>query len=345
MAYFELSSDITIGNFRFSGVHDVHIKRSIHSLADTATIKIPSIGTLSKKGKAFPVVVTTGNEFNDGDAVTIKLGYNGDLQTEFKGFVKRRDLDMPLEVTCEGYSWLLRRSTIKQFVNKMAVKDILALATSDTGPHKINVQCAIDLTLEKIPTMDRSAFDLIGDISSYTDGCVNCFFIQPDTLWCGLIYTPYANNDDAIGAGKVSYRLGYNVVKDNSLKVRDAENDPVSVRYNTRQANGEKVSQTSDAYSDSVRTHSKILNQVKDAGALKQLANEKAYKLNYTGYEGSIKAFLQPYAGPGYIAYITDDRYPERNGSYVVESVEVHFGVNGARRLVELGPRLSSKEN
>ena len=102
---------------------------------------------------------------------------------------------------------------------------------------------------------------------------------------------------------------------------------------------------TSDAFKIFVRTHKKILNHIADAIVLKQLANETAYRQNYSGYEGSINTFLQPYATPGYTAYITDDRYPERNGTYIIEDMEVHFGRAGARRIIGIGSQIGFANN
>ena len=62
--------------------------------------------------------------------------------------------------------------------------------------------------------------------------------------------------------------------------------------------------------------------------------------MNYTGYEGTINTFLDPYAAPGYKVYITDSRYPERNGTYIIENVATRFGVTGARRTIEIGPQI-----
>jgi hypothetical protein len=335
---FVLSSDVTIGNFRFSGVNEVEIKRSLHSIADTAIIKIPSIARIIKNGKTTGGSIITGKQFSDGDPVTIKLGYNGNLQTEFSGFVKRRNLDMPLEVTCEGYSWLLRRNNISQFWPSVTIKDLLKAAVSGIdGGYAINVICDVDFELSNVGINNGSGFDIVNDISKFTDGSLSCFFIQPDTLWCGLVNSPYANGNDVFNAGIVNYRLGYNVVKDNNLKERLTEDDPVEVTYSKRLSNGDKILQTSDVIKTVARAHSKIRNHINDASTLKQLANEKAYQLNYSGYEGSISAFLQPFATPGCQAYITDDRYPERNGTYIIEGTEVHFGINGARRIVEIG--------
>jgi len=337
---FVLSSDITIGKFRFSGVNELVIKRSLHSIADIAVIKIPSLGKIIKNNKVEQGTIVTGKQISDGDPVTIKLGYNGLLQTEFSGFVKRRNLNMPLEIECEGYSWLLRRNNVNIFEKTISVKDLLLKAVSGIpGDYKINVECPVDLTLENVFIRNTPGFEVINSISKYTDGCLTCFFIRPDTLWCGFVYTPCANGADVFNIGKADYRLGYNVIKSNTLKERQTENDQVKVTYSARLSNGNKISQTSDVFKDFLRSHSKVLNSIKDETGLKQLANEKAYRSNYAGYDGSINAFLQPFAAPGWLASIADDRYPERNGTFIVEGTEVHFGINGGRRIVEPGPQ------
>ena len=114
---FVLESDITIGQFRFSGVNDVRISKSIHGIVDSALIKIPSIARVVKGGNTNPNPVITGKQFNNGDPVVIKLGYNGVLHTEFVGFVKRRNLNMPLEATQKPHSlqWYVTMAKAFQF--------------------------------------------------------------------------------------------------------------------------------------------------------------------------------------------------------------------------------------
>ena len=337
---FILNSDITIGKFRFSGVNDVRIERSLHNVTDTAIIRIPSIARIVKNGNRAPGNVITADQFKEGDPVSIDLGYNGELRMEFKGFVKRKSLGMPLDVICEGYSWLLRRNIVNISKTAVAIKDLLHLAVAGIDSrYPIRVKCTIDMVLNNVQ-VNGTGLDVIDAIAKYTDGTVHCFFSQPDELWCGLIYTPYANGNDALSAGEVKYKLGYNVLKANTLKQRTIRDDKVEVKYSKRLSSGTQLSQSSDAFREFARTHSRVLNQLKDAAALKTLANEKAYKMNYTGYEGTINTFLDPYAAPGYKVYITDSRYPERNGTYIIENVATRFGVTGARRTIEIGPQI-----
>jgi hypothetical protein len=338
---FILTSDITIGNFRFSGVHDIQIQSSIYSIVSTAIIKIPSISKITVKDKANPDLVITGNQFKEGDPVTIKLGYNNELKTEFTGFVKSRNLNMPLEIECEGYSWLLRRNNISGFWNTIALKKLLEEAVSGLNAgYKINVRCDIDITLNNLTINKISGFDLIEDIAKYTDNALAIFFIQPDTLWCGNRFTPLANGTDVFNLGTFDYRLGYNAMDENQLTQRNPGTDLVQVIYSKRLPDGSKVSENSDVYNHSSYIRSKVLNHMSDSGQLKQLANERAYQMNYLGYEGTITAFLQPFASPGCLANIADARYPGINGRYVIESTQVNYGINGARRIIEIGPKV-----
>ncbi len=351
MGLFVLNSDITIGEFRFSGVNEVIIKRSMHSISDTALIKIPSIARIIRNGKAEPENVLTGSLFNEGDKVTIKLGYNEELQTEFKGFVKRRNLDMPLEVECEGYGWLMKRNRVQGFYPGCTLKDLLDKAVSSLdGGEVIHVVCPDEINFSKVSLETNSGVDVLNKISKYTDGGLSCFFITPDTLWCGRVLTEYAKGIDPFnglaGTSEINIRPGFNALSDTSLLVYSKELNPVLVIYSKKLSNGTRLTQTSNVVKGYVRVRNKLLNQIKDAHSLKILANEKSLKESYTGYEGYITGFLQPFVQPGNSVTISDNQFPERNGTYLVESTEVHFGIKGARRKVELGPKFGfAKDN
>jgi len=338
---FVLGSDITIGSFRFSGVHEAKIKRSVHSYVDTASIQIPSIGSIKyKTNSSNPKIEVLGTKFKDGDKITINLGYDGKMQQEFRGFVKKRDLNMPLTIECEGYSYQLARNSISGNWSSISVKDFLSKAITGTD---ITLQCTVDMQVRNVKANKNTGAQIIDYIHKLTDGTLGIFFIQPDVLWCGLLYTPYIQGTDPLSMGSVQYRLGYNCIKDNALKEKTITDNPIIHQYGKRLVNGTQLVAQSDPYKGELvkLTQKKILNHIDGQALLKKLAQEKAYRANYEGYEGHITAFLQPYCLPGYKAYITDNRYPERNGTYLVETVEVIFGQNGARRTIEIGPKLS----
>lgn len=354
---FALKSEITIGNFRFSGVNEVRINGSLHSIVETAIIKIPSIAKIIKDGKVLMDKSVTGTQFNDGDPVVIKLGYSNsgntnsgnDLQTEFTGFVKRRNLDLPLEVECEGYNYLLKRNTVSNFWKSIGITEFLkeAVANIDSR-YKVDVKCDLDFVFKNIDANNITGFEMINNLSKCTDGTLSCFFKEPGVLWCGQVYTHYSKGNDVLGARQntsLKYRLGYNAIKDNGLKHKLATNDPVEVRYSKRLQTGDIVFGNSNMFGNTTRTHCRVLNHIDDSSVLKSMANEKAAQFNYVGYEGYLTGFLQPFVKVGDSVYIEDERYSEQKGVYLVEGTEVVFGVNGARRILEVGPKLGSIDN
>lgn len=344
---FILNSDITIGTFQFRGVNEVRVIRSLHSYADTAYIKVPSICKIIKGKRSSPVILTTASQFKERDAVTITLGYNGDMVTVFKGFVKRKGLGMPLEVECEGYVQKLRLDidVSKNYATTKASELLNLLKTDKDGKSTgINIVVKDDLPFINVSIPHRNGVEICDAVKRFSERTLNIFFINPNTLWCGLTYTPYSRGEDPFGLGTVDFKLGYNVIKDNSLKERVTDGERVEIIFGGTLASGVKVKGASDDKT-AKRKQKSVLNHVGELDAMRKMAREKQYTTNYAGYEGSINSFLQPYCAPGWVANIEDARYPERNGKYMIESTEITFGQRGARIKVEIGPLLGFKPN
>ena len=356
MAFFLLRSDITIGDFRFGRVNAVRVKRSIHSYADTAIIRIPSVCRIIRGKRSSPEILTTAKQFRDGDPVTINLGYNDTseltgvatpiipggenkgLCTVFQGYVRRRDMNMPLEVECEGYVRQMRLQVNENnFYDKVNASDLLKLITKACPDISLIVDQ--DIPLLNLTLNEANGADICDKIKELSQGVLSIFFIDPKTLWCGLTYTPYVKNTDPFDLGQVNYRLGWNVVKDNGLKERTTEGEPVQVIINGQLATGQKITTASQTKSQGRKVKT-MVNNIGDVPTLQLLANEKQYQMNYAGYEGSINSFLRPYCAPGWKANIIDDRYPERTGVYMIESTDITFGQTGARIKVEIGPKI-----
>lgn len=339
---FVLNSEVTIGKLKFSGVNNVVIKRSVFSMVDSAKVIVPSIAKILRNGKADSSRVVTGTQIKEGDEIEIKLGYNGDLKTEFRGFVKRVNINMPLEIECEGFSWLLRRKEVDIFETSITLKDLLNTITGSLeSPYKIVVECNAEIRLSNVQLSNINALQALEKIAEYTDDAVSCFFIQPGTLWCGTLYSLYAKGEGISEASLVKYRPGYNAPKENTLNLRNIDDNSAEVTYSKKNSAGSVLMATAATSKKPKRIHKKLLNNIADATSLKELANEQAYRMSYTGYEGRLTGFLQPYCAPADNAYITDPRYPERDGTYLVETTEVIFGIKGARRIVEVGPKVS----
>lgn len=314
-----LTANIDVGAYTFSTVNEVVIEKSIDVLGSTASIKVPVSARLQGE-RVKTTAVDAAKQFNPGDYVTIRLGYDGDNREEFFGFVKRVNFTTPVEIECEDWTYMLRKRQYKKSWKKTTLKEVLNYLVSGTG---VDLNANIpDIEFENFQ-IDANGADALQKIKD--EYGLTIYFFEGE-LYAGLAY--------AIRRGDVKYRLRYNVIKDDDLKYRRAEDVQISVSAVSIKKDNTKIEATVGDPSGEKRTL--YFYDVKDVKQLETLAKEKLDRYKYDGYEGKITAFLQPYADIAYIAQIEDANYPERSGSYYVESVKVEYGQSGARRTVGL---------
>jgi hypothetical protein len=334
-----LESEITIGDYRFSGAHEVTIKRSIHSLSELATIKIPAMARVWQNGRAEAELVVAANQFAEGDAVTIRLGYGGELRTEFIGFVKQIMPGTPMTVACEGYGWLLRRNAPGPVGGITELKKLMQLAVSGLEHgYRIHVQCDVDMHIVGVRTEGKCGQEVIEAIRKATDNNITCFFVEPDVLWCGLLHECLANGQ-LPAAGSSTYKMGANMLHEHKLAVHK-RSGRTTIKYAKLKNKAEGYIHGSAGVATAGKTPVVVLQQVGSSKELTRLAQEKIAAGNYEGYQGQFTAFLEPYVQPGMVITLIDDQKIIIAGDYAVEDVVVQFGKDGARRLVTPGRKI-----
>ncbi|TAN18833.1 MAG: hypothetical protein EPN37_04535 [Chitinophagaceae bacterium] len=331
---FRLCSYITIGNVSMNSVHEVRVNRSIHSYIDTAKIKIPASAYLKYSSPLPPTQsiqrpdgrYSTAYLFQRGDQVQIQLGYDNELKTEFTGFINRINFTTPLEIECEGYSWLLRQKTINVSWKSITLKGILQYLIQGT-PITLS-QNIPEISLNNIFFRGTTADNVLGWIK---DKLLMTIFFNGSELYAGLEFTQYK--------GTEKYKLGWNVIKDDNLKYHIATDTKIKIKAISISGNGSKIE--AEVGDSTGVTHSVYFYNEKSLAQLKADAQKKLQHFKYDGYEGKITAFLQPYLEHGYKVILDDPQYAERSGSYLIEGVEVSFGTSGARRTCEIGIKVS----
>lgn len=329
---FWLTSVVQIGSYQLrGGVNNVSGKRSTKEIIDTAIIKIPGIGRITGKDTLPTTSIETSKLFQEGDKVNIMLGYNNDNRQEFKGFVRRVTPSIPVTIECEGYAWLLRRKRVLKSWKSVKLKEFLKELVADT---EITLSPFIpDLTLKNLTINHANALKSLEYVRDQLHLTV-CF--QFDVLYVGL--------QQGIPGSRVKFRLGWNTIRDDKLKYRLASDTKVLVRLVT--GKGKKAKRTLIEIGD--KDGSLIERQIPnidEAGDLNKIANDILIQAKYTGFEGDITAFLQPYCQPFDVAVIIDRMYNERGGNYFVEGIEFDFGMSGAKRKVHIGRSLSGASN
>lgn len=326
-----MTANVTIGNFKPIKPSSLKWRRSIDNYSDSALIVIPAICRLKSKGQPYQYV-ETAQQFTEGMKVQIDAGYDGNNITRFKGFVKRINFTIPLEIECEGYSYQLRKKLdiSKSWPAGTKLKDILAFLVGGTD---IKLSDAIpDITVESAVTLSHAngtqALDMIKEKMLQT------IYFTDDILYVGLRETK--------PIGDVKFQLGWNVVKDNGLKFNtDREFSDVKIVLRSRNKDGTFRA----AIHDSKFTATKVKQirvQLTQDYMDKMAADYKKTLVN-VGYEGMITAFLIPYSEPGMSASLKSKRYPERNGSYFIEAVDGEFSPHaGGRQHIKIGNLLSN---
>lgn len=303
---------------------------------------MPASAHLVCENKAEFGTVQTAKQFVEGDKVIVNLGYNGKLKNEFVGFVARINVTTPVEVECEGYSYQLRKKTpAPKTFKKAELKEVLKYII--TGTDIVLDADIPGCVLEKIVINGHNGVEVLELIKKALGDLVFMHF-HNNVLYAGLTFLNPQQT--------VKYQLGWNVIKDNNLKQRQATNDKITIVYKGKKKDGtnveavikskgqSKVITTSASAGTDGETKTFVTHSVTDEATLKQLAEAKLKKLSYDGYEGKITAFLQPFCQHGWKATLTDKSFPERSGDYLITSVEVTYGMSGARRTVELGEKI-----
>jgi len=322
---FKMTADIIIGPFKSLKPSAIKWSKSVDNFSDSCTIKLPAISMLKKEGDTYERV-QTGLQFKEGMKVEVFAGYDGENDRQFKGFIRRLNFTIPLEVECEGYSYQLRKKLdFSKAYQATTVKKILQDLVEGTD---IKLSDSIPL----IP-IDKATFQNVSGVQLLEwlkEKCLLTVYFNEDILYCGMQQLDVKQTK--------KFRLGWNVIKDNELKFNDRkEFADVRIQIDTRKKDGTKEKGFVGKKDGMVKKFKSI---IKDKSILEKIAAEKRNEIVNRGYEGSITAFLKPYVLPGMAVDIDDTKYPERKGKYFVSGVDGEFSTSGGRQKIKIGNSL-----
>lgn len=327
---FNLTSEITIGAHEKVKPAKVVWKTDINSFTDTCTIELPRIIYL-KTVKTATEDKQQANQrkeytIKEKDRITIFLGYDGRNEKRFDGFVKRVNMAIPVKVECEGYSYLLYDVLFNKTYSSVTVKELLTDLCTGTEIVLSNEMPLIPLT--NVRFKNATGIQVLEWLKKE---CKLAVYFNFNELYVGTLFGKIQST--------VKFHLGWNTVKEDHFKLRFVDKN-IRVVINEKNDKGEvkRTKANVERYSDEKTI--KIKAGI-PADLLKQIVERLQKTSNYTGYEGTITAFLEPVANKGMVAEITDKQYPERSGRYFIESVSGEFGISGGRQTIGLGYLMS----
>ena len=324
MTYF-MKYNITIGEYRVNTLKSVSVKKSVEQLSDTAIITLP--GTLLNH----PLEVN--DKIKTGDPVRIELGYDGDMNEEFTGYVKRiktDDTEITIECEDELYLWDVsvkddsypRRPN----TNPVALKTILQdLAKQVDG--KYSIECDYEFSYSKFTIQAATALDVLRKIQDETKA--NIYF-EGTTLH---IHPLYGNGS---WSGKtVKYDFAVNVISAN-LQYKKASDQKLKVEVSCRGTDGQTISKT---YGEGSKVIKRTVNTT-NPSALDAAARNEYNLWCYDGYEGDLTGWLIPFCQPTDKVEISDKSKQYKNGTYYLIATDVTFSESGGRRKVTIGRKI-----
>lgn len=321
---YQLNWDINFknaeGNWGLGILAECEIEKSTKNLADFATIVLPE-ADMNK-------VLNVQKVIKRSDEVTIKLGYDDNLVTEFRGYIK--DIvtnDGSLKILCEDAIFLFRVGIKDKRFKPATVKQI-AQYVVDQIDSSYTVNCDYDIPYDSFTIYQATGYDVLAKLQEETSADIY-FDMSTKTLHIHPAYTRKA--------GETDYSMQHNI-ESSSLEFKSAEDRKVEVTVESVGLDGKTINYTTGSTGGE-----KITKKVgrMSSQAIKIIA-ETEYKNKMTpGYEGSFDGWLIPYVEPSFTIGIYDDDYPYKDGRYYCESVKTTFSSSGGQRTITPGLKLS----
>lgn len=309
MLYLNMNSKATIGNIQLSNITSFEITQTVQELSSTAKLVVPK--AYGKIGQQ-PILEL----LKVGDLIKIDLGYNGNYNGEFEGFVSEIESDAPLIINCDDKMWPYKQNNWVENYSKANLKQVLQELFSG-----LKIDCP-DVNLGKFQIDNASSYKVIQDLQS-DHGLYSR--IQGNTLKVGLAY-------DFADTSQIHVYDIRKDVKTNDLKYKRKEDMQVRFKAVANLPNGKKKTVT--VGSKHPNASERTLNFAGDFSEkeLKEKAEAVLSKAVFDGYTGSITGYGTPLTKAGDCLKIIDEQNPEREGTYMIETVEVTYNDNGFSR-------------
>lgn len=312
---------ITIGKYELKMMESVEITHSVDQLSDTAEIVLPSA--------TFNRPFAINDKIKRGDAVTIQLGYDDNLVTEFEGFLSEPPItdNGGLVLKCEDNLFLLRKRIKNEVLVGCSVKKLLTHVLAEIGGFSLN--CSYDFNYDKFTIINATAYAVLKKVQEETKANI---YLKGKTLHMHPQYVEIH--------GKVKYDFAVNI-ETADLKYRDAVDRPYFVTVESKTRGGKTVkAEAGTTGGDSMHIN---VNGVTDKASLQKLADEAIKTKSYTGYEGTYTSWLVPYVEAGFQVRLHDVDYEYKTGWYYGIEVKTKLSQDGGVRTIKIGKKLSDE--
>ena len=263
---------------------------------------------------------------------------------EFAGWVRNINPQVPMEIECEDEMYILKRHEVAPKVFKGGkVSDVVKYIVQDivvqghAGHYVLDVLDSALGGAFAITRDENTAAKVLAKIEEVYGLKSNFRFkeVEGQVQNILMVGTQYMSTQ---GGAAVRYVLNRNVIT-NSLSYTRASDKQIRVRVSSRQADGKAITAKfrGDNEGDTKELQIPGLTQAQVEEYAKRLYEES----KVDSFEGSITTFGLPVISPGMLAYVQAPDYEINETTNYVDEVQTSIGVEGYRREITLGPRLS----
>jgi hypothetical protein len=332
-----LTCRVTIGQLVYTKISGYESESSWKTLGDTATVRLygfvrvedpDTLTDASFSGS----IQKVEDLVKVGDAVKIELGYDGDLRTEFEGYVAEIKLKIPFEIRCEDEYWKLKRTPINKTFKKTTLKKLL-------GELVPGVKLSASVPSIEIDAFRADRTTVAKVLQTIKENYLVCTYFRDKVLFVGLPYTEFQSYSGPDGS-LAKYAFQQNVI-DDDLTYKRAEDVRIKAKVIAYHRNGKKTTVPDVGDTDGEERTITLRTETTDVAELKRLAVQKLSGFKYDGYRGSLTSFGVPFILHSGVAVLIDDAHPQRAGNYLVDKVKTTFGTDGFRRTIDLGKRIT----
>lgn len=332
--YYNIDVRITIADkIQFNICKSIQIESTIEKLSDTAKIELPrEFKNALMNDKGFSLERKNLLEYlKIGDSITIEAGYNGDLYTEFEGYLTEIGAEIPTVLECEDEMYKLKRAKLinKSFAS-VTLKELLKFIAPG---YEIE---ALDMSLGKMLIERATPYKVIEKLKS--DYGIRCFF-KGKKLYAGMLvdFKPQTVHQ---------FNFKRNIRSSSDLVYKTKEGRQLFIKAESMQKGGatKKVTYEFGTPGESeVTLHAPInLTQSELKDWTEKYWNSKIFD----GLEGSLDSWGLPRTETGDSAQIVDPNYPTgyRDGQYFIEGVTITIDESsGFKRQNKLSFKIKSK--
>jgi hypothetical protein len=322
-----MTTDIAIGPYKGYRVQSMSWRNAIDEYMSVASLTIPAVSVLDG---GQPDVASLRNKIptqtliKEGMSVSIRAGYNGNNQLQFEGFVAKIIYKAPMVVQCEGWGYRLRNVITHRLYTNTTVADVLTDLVKETG---ISLHNSIPhIPLHKADLRNYTGLQVLEWLKR---NLLLTIYFEQSILYCGLRY-------GKPNGQKIDYRVGWNVASDADLIKTDIPLSILNIDIKTRNEEGEVVTTSPAGNNNKVVRITGTADPLFIAALKEDLQTTERSK----GMGGKLVVFLSKTCRVNDIANISNRRYPEMAGSYIIDAVDGTFDRTGARQVLTLGRRV-----